>query len=97
MFPLNKEVDYVSNGNYWTYYHKMWSEDTFLSYWNVKGKFKEAIEMVGKKRSDRRSSNILPLEELIMDYSCLGRESSQTMNVKTTNYSIFIVPFATNP
>ena len=73
MFPLNKEVDYVSNGNYWTYYHKMWSEDTLLSYWNVKAKFKEAIEMVGKRRSDRRKSNVLPLEEVIMDYSCLGR------------------------
>lgn len=72
-FPLPDDAKYVSNGVYWKKYHKMWSEDNHLSYWDVKSRFKLALQHKQDKRIARRECKILTLEEQLMDYSVIGR------------------------
>ena len=87
-FPLPDDAKYVSNGVYWKKYHKMWSEDNFLSYWDVKSKFKVAIQKDQQKRNARRDFKVLSLEEQLMDYAVIGRVITDNECSNNTQFNL---------
>ena len=86
-YPLPKGLKYVSSGIHWSAYHSMWSEDNMVSFWNLRSKYNERIKEITKSRSDRRKGKLMPLEEYLLDYSCIGRiiEDNECKNNKKFN------------
>ena len=87
-YPLPKDVRYVSNGQYWKRYHSMWSEDNMISFWNVRDRYNRELKRSKSVRSDRRIGKVMPLEELLMDYSCIGRVISDNDCKQNKSFNI---------
>ena len=79
---------YRSSGKAWEKFHKLWSKENMVNFWDFKKEYKTLLKKK-KVQAFRCQEVIMPLEHFLMEYCSVGRLIKDNDCKKNTQFNIY--------